>query len=235
LLESELFGHEQGAFTGASKTRKGRFEMADGGTIFFDEVGEISQAVQVKLLRVLQEREFERVGGNTPVSVNLRIISATNKDLKAEINRQAFREDLYYRINVFPIALPSLLERQECIIPLAEYFINKFSSVLGKKVSGLTPEAKSSLLHYTWPGNIRELQNAIERAVILAGEKIDSRHLNIESREETSTLREGLLQTSEKELIKRVLGETGGNRKEAARILGISLRTLQYRIKEYGL
>ncbi len=235
LLESELFGHERGAFTGASTTRKGRFELADGGTIFLDEVAEIAPSVQVKLLRVLQEREFERVGGNNPISVNLRIISATNKDLKEEVAQHRFREDLFYRINVFPIKLPALIERQEMVIPLAAYFSEKFGSSLGKKITDFSPEAKSSLLRYSWPGNIRELQNVIERAVILSKGRIETHHLNIDFGEDPSPIEKGLLQTNERELIQKVLGEVAGNRKEAARILGISLRTLQYRIKEYGL
>ena len=235
LLESELFGHERGAFTGAISTRKGRFELADGGTIFLDEVGEITPSVQVKLLRVLQEREFERVGGNTPISVNLRIISATNRDLKEEVSQRRFREDLFYRINVFPLNLPPLIDRQEAIIPLAEYFARKFSLTLGKKITDFSPEAKSLLLSYPWPGNIRELQNVIERAVILSKGRIELQHLNIDPLEDPNSTGTGLLQANERELIHKVLSETGGNRKQAALILGISLRTLQYRIKEYGL
>ncbi len=235
LLESELFGHERGAFTGASSTRKGRFELADGGTVFLDEVGEIPLAVQVKLLRVLQEREFERVGGTKAISVDIRLISASNKDLKEEISSGRFREDLFYRLHVFPISLPPLNERREAIIPLAEYFVGKFSSSLGKKIAGFSPEAEELLLSYPWPGNIRELQNVIERAVILASGPIDAVHLNIDPQEESSSIGKGLLQTNERELIQKVLGEAGGNRKQTARILGISLRTLQYRIKEYGL
>lgn len=235
LLESELFGHERGAFTGAISTRKGRFELADGGTIFLDEVGEITPSVQVKLLRVLQEREFERVGGNTPISVNLRIISATNKDLKEEVAHRRFREDLFYRINVFPLNLPPLIDRQEAIIPLAEYFARKFSLTLGKKMADFSPEAKSLLLGYPWPGNIRELQNVIERAVILSKGRIELQHLNIDPLEDPNSTSTGLLQANERELIHKILSETGGNRKQAALILGISLRTLQYRIKEYGL
>jgi DNA-binding NtrC family response regulator len=235
LLESELFGHERGAFTGASSTRKGRFELADGGTIFLDEIGEVPPSVQVKLLRVLQEREFERVGGTRVIPVDIRLISASNKDLKTEISAGRFREDLFYRLHVFPIYLPPLIERREAIMPLAEYFVGKFSSSLGKKIKGFSPEARSLLLSYSWPGNIRELQNVIERAVILASGPIDADHLNIDPREEPGVIEEGLLQTNERELIKKVLGVAGGNRKQAARILGISLRTLQYRIKEYDL
>lgn len=235
LLESELFGHEKGAFTGASDTRKGRFELADGGTIFLDEIGELPPSVQVKLLRVLQEREFERVGGTRTITVDIRLISASNKDLKAEVAAGRFREDLFYRLHVFPITLPPLTERREAIRPLAEYFTRKFSSSLGKKTTGFSPEAQDLLLRYSWPGNIRELQNVIERAVILSSGPIEAFQLNIDVDEEPGSMGEGLLQASERELIKRVLGEAGGNRKQAARVLGISLRTLQYRIKEYGL
>ncbi len=237
LLESELFGHERGAFTGAISTRKGRFELADGGTIFLDEVGEITPSVQVKLLRVLQEREIERVGGNISISVNLRIISATNKDLKEEVAQRRFREDLFYRINVFPLSLPPLIDRQEAIIPLAEYFVRKFSSTLGKKITEFSPEAKSLLLNYPWPGNIRELQNVIERAVILSSQRIEAHHLNVDPDllQETTPVTGGLLQTEERKLIQQVLNDVAGNRKKAAHLLGISLRTLQYRIKAYGL
>jgi DNA-binding NtrC family response regulator len=236
LLESELFGHERGAFTGATASRKGRFEMADGGTIFLDEIGEISAAVQVKLLRVLQERTFERVGGTQSISVDMRIISATNKDLKQEVVKGAFREDLFYRLNVFPIVLPTLSERPEAIIPLAEHFVRKFAVTLGKTTPRLGDDARAALLAYSWPGNIRELQNAIERALILSRDTIDRETLSLETDAEAAMIPgEGLLRTSERDLIMKVLGEMGGNRRQAAGVLGISLRTLQYRIKEYGL
>jgi DNA-binding NtrC family response regulator len=235
LLESELFGHERGAFTGAVSARKGRFELADGGTIFLDEIGEISPAVQVKLLRVIQEKEFERVGGMRPVSVDVRIIAATNKDLRAEVTAGRFREDLYYRLNVFPIALPSLSERREAILPLAEYFLKKFAAAFGKSIAGFSPGARSALENYPWPGNVRELQNVMERAVILARGEIGVPHLNLESPRPPLVPSESVLKASERETIRKVLDESGGNRQQAARILGISLRTLQYRIKEYGL
>ncbi len=236
LLESELFGHERGAFTGAQGARKGRFELADGGTIFLDEIGEIPGHVQVKLLRVLQEREFERVGGARPISVDVRVIAATNKDLRAEMAAGRFREDLYYRLNVFPISLPSLAERKETVLPLAKYFAEKFARSFGKKVAGFTAAAEEALQAYSWPGNIRELQNVVERAVILASGRIDRHHLNLEPQgTEADVPPSGLLAAVERETIQRVLQEVGGNRKQAARILGISLRTLQYRIKQYGL
>jgi two-component system, NtrC family, response regulator AtoC len=233
LLESELFGHERGAFTGAVTTRKGRFELADKGTVFLDEVAEIPSSVQVKLLRVLQEREFERLGGMKTISVDVRLISATNKELKAEVAEGRFREDLYYRINVFPIALPRLVERRDAIIPLAEYLAKELARNLGRNVGGITEAAKSALLEYEWPGNVRELRNVMERAVILADRWVDVEHLSLENHPVPSA--KGLLGTRERETIEQVLTEVGGNRKKAAEILGISLRTLQYRIKEYGL
>jgi DNA-binding NtrC family response regulator len=235
LLESELFGHERGAFTGAVSARKGRFELADGGTIFLDEIGEISSAVQVKLLRVIQEKEFERVGGMRSISVDVRIIAATNKDLRAEVTAGRFREDLYYRLNVFPIALPSLSERREAVLPLAEYFLKKFTAAFGKSIAGFSPGARSALENYPWPGNVRELQNVMERAVILARGEIGVPHLNLEPPRAPLVPSESVLKVNERETIRKVLDESGGNRQQAARILGISLRTLQYRIKEYGL
>ena len=235
LLESELFGHERGAFTGATSTRKGRFELADGGTLFLDEIGDITPAIQVKLLRVLQEKEFERVGGSKSIIVDTRIISATNRDLKSAVAAGRFREDLYYRLNVFPIALPTLKERSEAILPLAEYFASKYGASFGKKIVGFNEGAKVALLAYRWPGNIRELQNVIERAVILSGGVIDVPLLNLEIDPEAADVASGLLKLGERGLISKTLAETGGNRKKAAEILGISLRTLQYRIKEYGL
>jgi DNA-binding NtrC family response regulator len=243
LLESELFGHERGAFTGAVGTRKGRFELADGGTIFLDEIGEISPGIQVKLLRVLQERSFERVGGTKTITADVRIVAATNRDLKSEVAAGRFREDLFYRLNVFPVALPDLAARKDAILPLAEHFAAKFAAAFGKKKHGFSEAAKASLTAYRWPGNIRELQNVIERAVILAHGEIDASLLNLEGAAARKgdipgggiSSGEGALQASERETIRRVLSEVGGNRKRAARVLGISLRTLQYRIKEYGL
>jgi len=235
LLESELFGHERGAFTGAVASRKGRFELADGGTIFLDEIGEISPAVQVKLLRVLQEREFERVGGTKSISVDVRIIAATNRDLKEEVAAGRYREDLYYRLNVFPIPLPPLADRRDAILPLADYFLKKFVVASGKTIDRFTAEARTAMVNYHWPGNVRELQNVVERAVILARGEIDVRHLNLEQPGATVVSDGSLLKENERETIGKILAEVGGNRKRAAQILGISLRTLQYRIKEFGL
>jgi DNA-binding NtrC family response regulator len=243
LLESELFGHERGAFTGAVATRKGRFELADGGTIFLDEIGEVPLGIQVKLLRVLQERSFERVGGTKTLTVDVRVVAATNRDLKSEVAEGRFREDLFYRLNVFPVALPDLVARKDAILPLAEHFAAKFAATSGKKIPGFSEAAKAALTGYRWPGNIRELQNVIERAVILASGEIGASLLNLEGVSERKggipgggiVPGEGALQTSERETIRTVLSEVGGNRKRAAQVLGISLRTLQYRIKEYGL
>jgi len=235
LLESELFGHERGAFTGAVGTRKGRFELGDGGTVFLDEIGDISPVVQVKLLRVLQERCFERVGGARPIAVDVRIVAATHRNLKAEVAAGRFREDLYYRLNVFPIELPPLSERRGTIVPLAEYFVGKFAAAFGKKITGFSRDATRGLERYAWPGNVRELQNVIERAVILASGEIELPHLKLDLAVEAALQGEGTLRANEREAIRKVLSETLGNRTQAARILGISLRTLQYRIKEYGL
>jgi transcriptional regulator with GAF, ATPase, and Fis domain len=233
LLETELFGHERGAFTGAVGARKGRFELADGGTIFLDEIGDISPAVQVKLLRVLQERSFERVGGTRSVTVDVRVVAATHRELKAEVAAGRFREDLYYRLNVFPVELPPLSGRRDAIVPLAEYFARKFSAAFGKTIDGFSADAKDALFRYPWPGNIRELQNVVERAVILASREIALAHLKLDSSGEGHPGR--ALRANEREIIRKVLDDVGGNRKQAAAVLGISLRTLQYRIKEYGL
>jgi len=235
LLESELFGHERGAFTGAVAMRKGRFELADGGTLFLDEVGEIPPATQVKLLRVIQEREFERVGGMKKISVDVRIIASTNRDLKAEMAAGRFREDLFYRLNVFPIVMPSLTQRSDTILPLAEYFARKFASAFGKKFTGFSTDASDALQGYLWPGNIRELQNIIERAIILSSGEIDRRHLNLEPSGNANQFSDGLLEATERTTIEKVLRDVGSNRKKAAQILVISLRTLQYRIKEYHI
>ena len=234
LLESELFGHERGAFTGAVGTRKGRFELADGGTLFLDEVGEIALPVQVKLLRVLQERVIERVGGARPIPVDVRVVAATNRDLKALVGSGKFREDLYYRLNVFPLRLPTLAERADAIVPLAEFFRARYAARFGKRVDGFSEAAREALRRYPWPGNIRELQNVVERAVILSGGEIDAGHLSLEPPEACPPVRDEL-RAMERETIERVLRESSGNRRAAAARLGISLRTLQYRIKDYGI
>jgi len=245
LLESELFGHEKGAFTGAFKQRKGRFEMADGGTLFLDEIGDISQTVQVKLLRVLQERQFERVGGNETLSVNVRLICATQRDLKEEIRKGSFREDLYYRLNVVPILLPLLRERSEDIFLLADHFINKFSKKMGKEITGLSEEAKTILLKYTFPGNIRELENMLERAVaLIKGKVIQAYDLPEEICGQASPVRDicerirgtkplaSATSVFEKEYIQSVLEKTKGKKGQAAEILGISRKTLWEKIKD---
>jgi len=235
LLESELFGHERGAFTGATSARKGRFELAEGGTLFLDEAGEIPAPVQVKLLRVLQEREVERLGGARPVPVDVRLVAATNRDLKALVAAGSFREDLYYRLNVFPLELPPLSARRDAILALAAHFRERFSARFGKRVTGFAPEAEQALLAYAWPGNVRELQNVVERAVILARERIGVEHLGLDAACGDEPQAGGLLRDVERAAIERVLRDVGGNRRRAAEALGISLRTLQYRIKEYGL
>jgi DNA-binding NtrC family response regulator len=245
LLESELFGHERGAFTGALKQRKGRFEMADGGTLFLDEIGDISPGVQVKLLRVLQEKQFERVGGNETLSVDVRLICATQRDLKEEIRKGRFREDLYYRLNVVPIVLPPLRERREDIILLAEHFIGKFCKKMGKEIAGLSEEAKTLLLLYPFPGNIRELENMLERATaLLKGKVIQAEDLpeevcgretpihNICEKIRASKPLSNATRLFEKEYIQSVLEKTKGKKGQAAEILGISRKTLWEKIKE---
>ncbi len=242
LLESELFGHERGAFTGAVARRQGRFELADGGTLFLDEIGELSPAVQVKLLRVLQEKAFERVGGGETLRVDVRIIAATNRDLSAAMAEGRFREDLYYRLNVVPITLPSLRERREDIPLLVEHFLKKFDGQ--GRVVGLTPEASKLLTEYRWPGNVRELENAIERAVIICRQNRvtaedlppEVRDVAMPARRSGIKLPEGgvSLREVEKELIRQALDRAGGNQTAAARLLGISRHTLLYRLQKYG-
>jgi two-component system response regulator AtoC len=236
LLESELFGHEKGSFTGAYAQKKGKFEFANGGTLFLDEVGEMSANIQVHLLRVLEEKEFARVGGNEPIKVDVRVISATNKDLRKAIEKQEFREDLYYRLNVVSIELPPLRERKEDIPLLAEHFLHKFAMENQKEVTGFSPEAMELVLDYDWPGNVRELENAIERAVILAKDSIitiaDLPQENL-SLAYSTTPRKNLKEV-ERNHVLNVLRETGGNYSEAARILGISRMTLYNKAREYG-
>jgi two-component system response regulator AtoC len=242
LLESELFGHEKGAFTGAIAQRKGRFEMANKGTIFLDEIGEMTLSTQKKLLRVLQEREFERVGGSVTVKVDTRVISATNKHLPTEIEEGRFREDLYYRLNVISIHLPPLRERGDDVKLLVEYFLHKHRYTPSSEPARISSSAMQSLLEYDWPGNVRELENVVERAVILAqGAVITEHHIDFSRgslRQVISIpqqLREGkkleqLLQDVERQAIAEALTQTDGNREAAATMLGISESDLSKRI-----
>lgn len=237
LLESELFGHEKGAFTGAVAQRPGRFEIAEGGSLFLDEIGDISQALQVKLLRVLQEREFVRVGGTRTIGCDVRILAATNRDLKTQVESGAFREDLYYRLNVFPIRLPPLRERVQDVPELAEHFVRKSCRDLGTAPKFLSPDAVICLSAYGWPGNIRELANVIERAVLMSdGESIEPRHF-------PSDLVSGAMDGStgnrfegiERSMVLRALRECNWNQTQAARKLGISRDHLRYRLKKYDI
>ena len=238
LMESELFGHEKGAFTGATQARPGKFELAAGGTLFLDEIGELPLALQAKLLRVLQERTFERLGGRREIRADVRIVAATNRDLGVEIHERRFREDLYYRLNVFPIHLPPLRERRDGLPILTEYLILRAAQQIGRVISVVEPEVHAAFADYDWPGNIRELQNVIERAVILSSGRItlsDLPELIRRPVKQPSVTTEASLQDLEREAILEVLAQCDGNRRLAAERLGISKRTLQYRLKEYGL
>ena len=244
LLESELFGHEKGAFTGAVARRIGKFEQAHGGTIFLDEIGEMSPATQVKVLRVLQEREFERVGGNELVKVDVRILSATNKDIEEEVKKGQFREDLYYRLSVFPIKIPPLRERKEDIPLLAQYFLGKYAQREGKEVHSISSEALEVMMAYNWPGNVRELENAIERGVVLAsGDEIAAKDLppNVRSIGEkkivvnTSSTLNTWIEKLEEEALRKALLECEGNISLTARKLGIGRATIYRKAKKYGL
>jgi len=236
LLESELFGHEKGAFTGATQTRRGRFELASGGTLFLDEIADMGVDLQAKLLRVLQEQQFERVGGDRSIAVDVRVLAATNRSLREAIAGKSFREDLYYRLNVFPIPIPPLRERREDILPLADFFARSLSARMGKPAPGFTAGARELLLRHDWPGNVRELSNAVERALILAPTgAIDADGLPMKAAAAAGPGRTGLLARAERETILAALGRHGGDRRATAEELGISLRTLQYRLKEYGV
>ncbi|MCK8150964.1 sigma-54-dependent response regulator transcription factor ZraR [Citrobacter amalonaticus] len=231
LLESELFGHEKGAFTGADKRREGRFVEADGGTLFLDESGDISPMMQVRLLRAIQEREVQRVGSNQTISVDVRLIAATHRDLAQEVQAGRFRQDLYYRLNVVTIETPSLRQRREDIPLLADHFRQRFAERNRKAVKGFTPRAMDLLIHYDWPGNIRELENAIERSVVLlTGEYISERELPLAiASQPLPLMTEQVIQPLvevEKEVILAALKKTGGNKTEAARQLGITRKTL---------
>lgn len=241
LLESELFGHEKGSFTGAIAQKKGRFELADGGTIFLDEIGEIDASTQVKLLRVLQEREFERVGGEKPITVDVRIVCATNKDLLKEIEKGNFREDLYYRLNVVHLDVPPLRERKDDIPLLMTSFLSQFNQENGKSLEGFSSASKKALLSYEWPGNIRELRNSIESAVVLSrSSAIEVEDLPPSVRLSDSSAQLSLdvgitLAEAEKQLIMSTLVMSGGNKTRAAEVLGIGRKTLHRKLQEYQI
>ncbi len=241
LLESELFGHEKGSFTGAIARKRGRFELADRGTIFLDEIGEINQSVQIKILRVLQEKKFERVGGEETIEVDVRILSATNKDLKSEIEKGSFREDLFYRLNVVNIHVPPLRERKEDISLLAAAFLKEFARDNGKKIEGIDPKAYLALYNYTWPGNIRELRNCIESSVVMCKGNVitlDDMPPSVASGSDDDYIRitPGMkLAEAEKEIIRMTLIHEKGNKTRTAEVLGIGRKTLHRKIKEYNL
>ncbi|MBI3609050.1 MAG: sigma-54-dependent Fis family transcriptional regulator [Nitrospirae bacterium] len=241
LLESELFGHERGAFTGALFQKKGRFELADGGTLFLDEVAELSPPLQVKLLRALQEKAFERVGGTKTITTDVRILAATNRDVRREVAERRFREDLFFRLNVVSITLPPLRERPEDIPELVDYFLSKYSATMHKPVS-LAPDVLTCLTAYSWPGNVRELENLIERLIVLAdGDRVDCTDLPPEiagGSPAPSASPEGLtgrIDQLEREMIRRTIEDCGHNQTRAAKILGLKRSSLQYKLKKYGL
>lgn len=249
LMESELFGYEKGAFTGATAARAGKFEQADGGTVMLDEIGDVPPAIQVKLLRVLQERELERLGGNKTHAVDVRVIAATNADLRRAIEEGNFREDLYYRLNVFPLTIPPLRERREDIPPLAEYFLRKFQAEQESPVQRISSEAMRKLVDYDWPGNVREIENVIERALVLAAGAAlqpDDIRLDFAPRRTVPAanggngvgefLTEGTtLEEHERQLIREALRRASGNKSQAARMLGLTRNALRYRLTQMGL
>ena len=242
LVESELFGYERGAFTGAQARRKGRFELADGGTLFLDEIGELSPSTQAKLLRVVQEREFERLGGSSTIAVDVRLITATNKDLEQAQVDGTFREDLYYRLNVFTIWVPPLRERKSDILLLADHFVEKYARLHGRSIKRISTPAIDMLVSYHWPGNVRELENTIERAVLVAdGDVIHGHHLSptLQTAEASGTVVSGSLGEAvaafEGNLIQDALKTTRGNRARAARLLSTTERIINYKIRRYGI
>jgi Nif-specific regulatory protein len=242
LIEAELFGHEKGAFTGAQARKQGRFELADGGTLFLDEIGDLSLMTQVKMLRVLQEREFERLGGTTTVKINVRLLTATNRNLEQAITDGYFREDLYYRLNVFSIFVPPLRERKDDILLLADYFLDKYAREHNKQIKRIATSAIDMLTSYHWPGNVRELENAIERAVLVCESLvIHGYHLppTLQTAEASGTVIRGSLteavEAYEKDLLQDALKTTRGNRAKAAKLLHSTERIIGYKVKKYGL
>jgi DNA-binding NtrC family response regulator len=249
LLESELFGYERGAFTGAMTTKPGKFEMADKGTLFLDEIGDVPAVTQVKLLRVLQEREFERLGGTRTLKVDVRLVAATNRDLRAALEQGAFREDLYYRLNVVPINIPPLRDHKEDIPALVEHFLREQGQEAGKEIRGISPEAMKVLINFHWPGNVRELRNIIERAIALSpGGRIEAADIQLDlspprSRPADSGAGAGVafppegtsLDEFEEEIIREALRRASGNKSQAARLLGLSRNALRYRLSKMGV
>ncbi len=242
IIESELFGHEKGAFTGAVRERKGRFELAHHGTIFLDEIGDLSPQMQIRLLRVLQEREFERVGGSDTIQVNVRVIAATNRNLEQLMATEAFRQDLFYRLNVFPINVPPLRERRTDILELANFFVEKYSHDNGKYVRRISTPAIDMMMSYHWPGNVRELENCVERAVLLTNDDVlHGHHLppTLQTSEASNTIIKGTLEETlervEREMIVEALKDTRGNKARAARQLGISERLMGLRVRKYKI
>jgi Nif-specific regulatory protein len=242
LIESELFGYEKGAFTGAQNRKRGRFELAEGGTLFLDEIGEINPATQVMLLRVLQEREYERVGGTETLKANVRLIAATNKDLETAIGEKSFREDLYYRLNVFTLFIPPLRERKSDLLLLADHFVAKYSREHGKNIRRISTPAIDMLVSYHWPGNVRELENIIERAVLVCdGNAIHGHHLppTLQTAEASGTVTNTSLTDAveqfEKDLILDALKTTRGNRAKAARLLRTTERIVNYKVTKYEI
>jgi transcriptional regulator with PAS, ATPase and Fis domain len=242
LLESDLFGHERGAFTGAHQLKKGKVELAHGGTIFLDEIGDVSAELQTKLLRFLQEREFERVGGTQAIRVDVRIIAATNRDLQSAMKEGRFREDLYYRLNVVPITLPPLRDRREDIPDLAQFFVGRFSKEAKKSITGISPAAMERLISYDWPGNVRELGNVIERAIVLGtGGQIDLQDVGVGiTMTELTTSPEHVsyhqaIDGFRREVIVQALAETQGNRAAAARLLGLERSYLLRLMKSFQI
>jgi Nif-specific regulatory protein len=241
LLESELFGHEKGSFTGAFAQKKGRLEVADGGTVFLDEIGELTPSLQVKLLRVLQEREFERVGGTVTISVDLRVIAATNKNLEEAIEVGQFRQDLYYRLNVVSLEMPALRERREDIMLLANYFADKYGQRCNRKLKGFSTEARNYLTAYDWPGNVRELENTIERAIVLGTtewilpEDLPESLLEMKVTNGSTTTYHAAVVQNKKQIIVNALAEAKKNHVEAARLLGIHPNYLQRLIRNLNL
>ncbi len=248
LMESELFGYEKGAFTGAAAAKPGKFEQADSGTVFLDEIGDVPPAVQVKLLRILQEREFERLGSNKTRQIDVRVVAATNVDLRRALEEGNFREDLYYRLNVFPLTIPPLRERAEDIPALAEVFLRKLAAESGSPVRSISEAAREKLLGYHWPGNVRELENVIERSLLYAmGETLEAADIRLDHAPRRAAangvesgnggfLKEGeSLEEHEQQLIREALKRAGGNKSQAARLLGLTRNALRYRLSQMGL